>query len=328
MHKKLYKTASSMKTGMILLLILVIFSALGASLIPSIFYKIPIFKLVLVLLLINLIFCTINRTIKLRKFILYGQKKLSAWMKVIGVFILHLGLILILIGGTINTYSGQDGKVTLFAGDGVNISKYMQDLEHPFSIYLDKFEMEFNEDGSPSQYSSTVDIFVGEEPKEKVQISVNHPFTYDGVKFYQVSYGNVINMEYVDILDSKNNKEDYLMENSYFKVPDTELAISLIAYLPNYNKEKMSTDGLRPDNPRVIYAIYKNEELLGYDLAKFGDVFIIDDSHYIKFIGSEYYTVLDFKTDPGLPITALGGILLMLGVVLALFVKPQIEYNK
>jgi len=66
--------------------------------------------------------------------------------------------------------------------------------EKPFLLKLDKFEIEFNPDGSPSQYYSYVSILEGNKETEKYRISVNHPLKYMGIKAYQQSFGHLVNV--------------------------------------------------------------------------------------------------------------------------------------
>ncbi|MGE5423041.1 MAG: hypothetical protein ACM3QW_07240, partial [Ignavibacteriales bacterium] len=79
---------------------------------------------------------------------------------------------------------------------------------------------------------------------------------------------------------------------------------------------------LSPDNPRVIFSVYNDKNLLGIGAAKIGEKIEIDEGSIVKFTAIKPYTVLSAKTDPGLPLTGTGGVMLMLGVCLALFMAP------
>ena len=79
---------------------------------------------------------------------------------------------------------------------------------------------------------------------------------------------------------------------------------------------------LRPDNPHIVFSVYQDDQLLGIGAAKFNEPTQIDENVYVTFTGVEPYTVLDVKSDPGLPLVAIGGIALMLGVCLAVLTAP------
>ncbi|MGB4702140.1 MAG: hypothetical protein WBI01_06545, partial [Syntrophomonadaceae bacterium] len=92
---RLYSIASSMKTGLVLLFLIGITAAVGSSVFPGNFYQIPVFKLLLMLLLVNMILCTFNR-IKLTFRVLLKRFGRRVWYRQLGIFTLHLGIILVL----------------------------------------------------------------------------------------------------------------------------------------------------------------------------------------------------------------------------------------
>lgn len=80
----------------------------------------------------------------------------------------------------------------------------------------------------------------------------------------------------------------------------------------------MNSKTLRPDNPRIIYSIYENEKVLRVGAASFGEKVKVDDTVFLSFDKVQPYTVLQLKSDPGLPYAGLGGLMLMIGVCLVL----------
>ena len=151
MHR-IYNFISSMKTGLVLLLLIGLASAIGSSLLPSTFFQTPLFELLLLLLLVNMILCTINR-IKRTSRVLISKPGSRVWLRQLGIISLHLGKVLIFIGGLVYSTYGQNERINLMSGDQVDMGQVL-DIKHPFTIELDEFRIEFNEDGSPSQYIS------------------------------------------------------------------------------------------------------------------------------------------------------------------------------
>lgn len=318
MHR-IYRFISSMRTGLVLLILIGAASALGSSFLPKTFYQSPIFKVLLLLLLLNMAFCTINRAKRTYR-ILLTKPGSRVWLRQWGIISLHLGIVLILIGGVIYTASGQNARIHLFAGDQVDMSQVLE-IKHPFALQLDEFRIEFNEDGSPSQYFSEVTILEQGQKIDQVVISVNYPLNHQGIKAYQTSFGYLIKTQYNDENDQEKSAD--FMEGEWLKPAGTDRTVKIYKYIPNFNPAYgMRSVTLRPDNPHIVFSVYQDDQLLGIGAAKFNEPTQIDENVYVTFTGVEPYTVLDVKSDPGLPLVAIGGIALMLGVCLAVLTAP------
>ena len=75
---------------------------------------------------------------------------------------------------------------------------------------------------------------------------------------------------------------------------------------------------MRPDNPRIIFSVYEDQQLIGIGAAQFDERVEIDENVYVVFPAVEPYTILKVKSDPGLPLAFLGGGMFMIGVTMAL----------
>jgi len=317
--KKAYRFISSMKTGLVLLVMIGLTSALGSALLPELFYNTILFKLMLLLLLLNMALCTINKIIWFKSRFVKSQTK-QGWPRQIGVLLLHAGIVLILAGGTVYAYYGQSGQISIVTGDTVDISKLMR-IKTPFSLKLDDFQIEFNPDGSPSQYYSNVNILENGQTKATESISVNHPLKYRELKAYQQSFGYLVKVKHPN---AEGNEIDTLSkEGEFIELPGTKRVVKIYRYFPSFDPAGgMNQTSMKPDNPRVIYSVYENDKLLGVGAAKFGEKVEIDTNLYVTFAGVEPYTVLKVKSDPGLPVALAGGLIFMIGVSLALLSTP------
>ncbi|MGE5543350.1 MAG: cytochrome c biogenesis protein ResB [Bacillota bacterium] len=315
----MYSFISSMKTGLAVLVLIGLASAIGSAVLPQTFYQTPVFKLLLLLLLLNMVLCTFNRIKRTIRFLL-ARPGSNAWFRNLGILLLHLGTVLILVGGLIYSAYGQNERIHLLVGDKEDMRQVL-DIEHPFTLQLDDFKIEFNKDGSPSQYVSEVTILEQGQKVDQVTISVNHPLKYKGVKAYQYSYGYMITAEY--IAENGEKKSNSFVEGDWLKPDGTDRKVKIYKYIPNFNPAHgMKTLSLRPDNPRVIFSVYEDDKFLGVGAAKFNEPVQIDENAIISFTGLEPYTVLEVKYDPGLPLVLAGGIILMLGVCLAVLTAP------
>jgi ResB protein required for cytochrome c biosynthesis len=317
--KKVYRSISSMKTGLVLLVLIGLASALGSAAMPAVFFNTILFKYMLVLLLLNMALCTINRTIWFKSRFDKGQIK-QDWPRQIGMISLHAGIVLILLGGTIYVCYGQSSQISILTGDTVDISQVMK-VKTPFSLKLDEFKIDFNLDGSPSQYYSNVSVLEAGWTKASASVSVNHPLKYGDIKAYQQSFGYLVKVGYNN--DSDSPVEDLLEEGDLLKLPGTARVVKIYRYFPDFDPAAgMNQTSMKPDNPRIIYSVYENNKLLGVGAAEFGEKVEIDTNTYVTFIGVKPFTVLKLKSDPGLPLVLGGGLLFMLGVSLSLLSTP------
>ncbi len=310
--KKVYFYFSSMKTGLVLLALIALASVLGSLILPDVFFRSVIFNVLLTLLILNMLLCTAKRIVRFH-WREYTLNKIR-FVRQLGILLLHWGIIMIFTGAAFYLEFGQSEILKLSEGETADISKLISAAK-PFSIQLEQFLVTYNDNGSASQYYSNILILAVQ--KEKACISVNNPLVYGNVKAYQESYGNKVNITIND--QGKKKVEHSLDEGQTFAVPGTEKTVKLFRYVPNFDENfGMESKSQRPDNPRVIFSVYEKGKLLGVGVAKIGETINLDNGVTVIFTGIIPYTVLKLKYDPGLPVTAVGGILFMLGVFMAL----------
>lgn len=109
-----------------------------------------------------------------------------------GVFITHVSVILILTGGLIGSLFGFKAHVTIVEGESADQvvlqnSASVKDLG--FEVRCDDFEVTYYPNGAPKDYKSTLTILEAGNRILTKTIEVNHPLRYQGILFYQSSYG-------------------------------------------------------------------------------------------------------------------------------------------
>jgi cytochrome c biogenesis protein len=318
--RKIYHAIASMKTGLSLLIMIGLVSALGSALFPDTFYNTLLFKALLLILLLNMALCTINRWVWFKSAFCRRGINWRGCPRQIGILMLHAGIVLILVGGTVFAYYGQNGQVSIVTGDIVDMSKVLT-LKKPFSLYLDSFNIEFNSNGSPSQYYSYVTVLEDNNEILNEAISVNHPLIYREIKVYQQSFGHLVKVMHTN--DAGNEIEVLLKESDFLKIPGTKRVVKIYRYFPSFDPAGgMNQTSLKPDNPRIIYSVYENDKFLGVGAAQFGEKVEIDSNIYVLFVGVEPYTILKVKSDPGLPLALTGGLMFMIGASLTLLATP------
>jgi len=306
---------AAMKSGLLLLLLLGLAAALGSAFYPETFYNMPLFKLLVLLLFINLTLCSLNRLLMLKKMLSKGLKSGTNLFRATGLSLLHLGLVLIIAGGGLYTYYGQSGEVYMQKKQCADISRIMR-LQEPFSLRLDDFQIQFNEDGSASQYYSYITVLKNGQAVKKAAISVNHPLSYGGVKAYQTSFGYFIKVRSGN--GSGEQPESLYEEGDFITLKGARQKVKVYRYLPDFDPEQgMNAKSQRPDNPHIIFSVYQNDRFRGVGAAHFGERIKLGGNQSIVFSGIEPYSVLKLKSDPGLPLVLAGGLMIMLGVSMA-----------
>ncbi len=311
--KTIFKLSSSMKLGLTLLAILGIFSALGSSLLPDLFFRLRLFQILIILIVINLGLCTGNRILKTKKVLLSRSGNILGQVRQWGLLILHFGIILILLGGIINASAGHSETVSI--GEGQTAAVAENEAGQTISLLLQEFKIERYENDVPSQFYSKVILLKDGASEIQEVISVNHPLEYQGLKIYQQSYGNRVEAV---VQAKERSKAHTVYEGDMLEIPGSDWRVKVFKYVPDFDPgHGMESKSMKPNNPRIIYSVYRRDVLAGVGAAAFGEEIQIDDTSTIIFKGLQPYSVFKVKDDPGLPYAAAGGILFMVGVTLA-----------
>ena len=124
-------------------------------------------------------------------FCLYAEK--GRWTR-LGVYIVHLSVVLLLLGGLIGSLFGFDGFVNIGEGETVDhIRLRTGNNVKPlgFSIRCDDFDVSFYDTGAPKEYRSTLTILENGKAVLTRDIIVNDPLRYRGINIFQASYGTL-----------------------------------------------------------------------------------------------------------------------------------------
>jgi cytochrome c biogenesis protein len=319
--KRIYQELSSMTAGVVLLLLIALISGIGSIVFPDAFFRTTLFKLLLLLLFLNISLCTVN---KMLRFVLMLLSKKPGLSRHSGILLLHAGIIFILAGGTIFASYGQSVKISIASGKTVDAPLH---LDKALSFKLNTFKIALNQDGSPAQFYSDVNVLQEGEIKKRQVISVNHPLQYQGVKAYQESFGYLVKAQ--TLTSSVKGPQQWLEEGQFIKIPGTKRVVRIYRFFPDFGR----TVGMYPtvmstSNPRIVYSVYENNKLLGVGAAEIGSQIEIDQGQYVVFNGVDPYTVLKLKTDPGLALVLTGSSLFVLGLSMALFLTPFAKERK
>jgi cytochrome c biogenesis protein len=249
---------------------------------------------------------------------LYARKGLVGK---IGPIIVHIGMIIVLLGAMWGAFTGFLAQEMIPSGSIFQVKNIFEagilsDRQVPknWAVKVNRFWIEYTTQGAIDQFYSDLSVVnkEGEELKRET-IFVNQPLRYDGVTFYQTSWG---------IAGAKVQ----LNNSPIFQLP--------IAQIPTENKTNLWGTWIptKPDLSEGVSLIVKDlqgtaivynqkGELVG--AVRVGQSIEVNgiSLKLIDLIGS---TGLQIKADPGVPIVYAGFALLMAGVVMSYFSHSQI----
>ncbi len=260
-----------------------------------------------------------------------GAVHLLARKKILGIFgsdIVHLGLLIILIGGIISGFSGFRTNINISEGEIVPV------LNTEFKLQLDKFETEYHPNGSVKDWKSTLTIIEDETPHLTKTIEVNHPLTYKGYVFYQSGYGwdwqnPTLEIWATKTSDPSSSKKAFVRLGEKVTWEEENLEFTALQFLPDFiiDGNQPSTRSLDPNNPAVFIEVYRGEDKIssGWIFAKFPDFSQMhseEEADYkfeFKDIQGAQYSGIQMSKDPGVNFIWVGCGFLMIGLFMAFY---------
>ena len=264
---------------------------------------------------INLSLCTWKR---FRWAIAMSKKKfrIDAW----GSPLLHVGLCVILIGAAFSLSLGRQIYYEIPVGESAKVSG----ASGIFQLQVEDFAVEYYEDEiTPRQYRSRIMVQKEGETGLPLEVEVNAPAKYDGVSILQQAYG----WETTIMLSTNQaSRQLQIKDDEWITLfGEGEDAVSLgIAFYPDYAE----VDGMaqllsnKDNNPHVLWVVAKGDIPVASDVLALGESDTIFETLGITFDSYDYYTGLQIKYDPGIPIIFAGFFLVCAGLLLRyVFVK-------
>jgi cytochrome c biogenesis protein len=103
----------------------------------------------------------------------------------LATYLVHLSLILFVAAFLVTSYLGfRDPFLVIAEGTEVEVGHQTM-----LTLSLEDFTDEYWPDGTPRDYRSDVVLYKGGEEVKRGTIRVNHPMSYQGVRFYQSFFG-------------------------------------------------------------------------------------------------------------------------------------------
>jgi len=253
-----------------------------------------------------------------------------------GVYITHASVVTILAGGLLGGVFGFKGHVNIVEGntvDRITLSENSTPHELGFGLRCDDFEVTFYPSGAPKDYKSTLTVLENGKEVLTKTIEVNHPLQYNGIVFYQSTYGTVHDDSgEIALLVKKRGGDgagaEYRMEvGRSFTLSDRGLQVKLNRYVPDFalgeNKTVFSRSN-QPNNPAVELLLSEEDAPPKriWVFQKFPEFHGSKELAYqfmLREVKAKEFTGLQITKDPGVWVVWTGCGLMVVGILLTFF---------
>lgn len=245
---------------------------------------------------------------------LYAVKhKAGIW----GAWLCHLGMLIVILGFGLGQILKTEYTVYGVAGQTKPIA------DTGYELTIDDFQIALRDDETVEQYTATLTMTNTSSGESKQgEASVNSPLSLFGMKLYQNSTGWAATMEVW--LDGEKVQESLLCAGEYAYIDGLDdVVVMLSAFYPDYVEDTNGTPmtaSSRLNNPGYLYMLYHQNQVLGMNVLTGSDKITIDD-YEIFFDHPQSYTLIQIKKDPFTGLTAVGGVLILIALILAFYLR-------
>ncbi len=235
-----------------------------------------------------------------------------------GVYIVHAGILIVLVGGLLTAIFGYRGYMNLAEGSKSNLVTLFGNgkiIELPFEVQCDKFTIDFYPSGMPKAYISDLEVIENGKTVKKQRIVVNTPLSYRGIYFYQANYGK--GRVYFFKKINQKAKEQPIIDalGQPFYVGKGKDGIK-------YYLSPVAMDG------QFIFVdlITQNGETLAQAKMTSGQWYRIPQTGQFVAIGgadNAFYTGLQVSYDPGTWVVWVGSTIMVIGLFVAFFIPHK-----
>jgi len=259
---------------------------------------------------------------------LFAQK--TAWCR-LGVYVVHLSILIIFIGAIIGSLFGYKGFVSIVEGSSVNAFERHNGGQMPlgFEVLCEKFNVDFYANGSPKEFRSVLTVLENGKPvpgHSQVKVIVNQPMTYKGITFYQSSYGQASEggEHYITVTPRNGGatekftvREGFavtLKDGTTFKLLEATQEVRQFA--PGFSGPAARIEVTRKGAAPQTFISFKNFPDVN---AQRGDALIFG----YEGTNARMYTGLQVAKDPGVWVVWLGCTLMVIGIGVAFFMSHK-----
>ena len=257
----------------------------------------------------------------------------------LGVYVTHLSILLILGGAVIGVFFGYNAVLNLPEGEVSSFAYKDRETKIPlgFDLRCDNFEVEYYQGSDmPKAYRSWLTVIKNGKEVMKKSIAVNDPLSYEGITFYQSSFGTVPrgmqNGTLVLKVASANGKPEQVNTKigGSFTIPGTSVTGHVTDFSPALSFDETGrafTYAENLSNPAIFVEFSEADKMIysGWILKRYPQTWLLKDGNKVEFLdlwGVEY-TGLQVRKDPGVLIVYLGCIIMSIGLYMTFFMSHR-----
>lgn len=258
-------------------------------------------------------------------YLVFGEK--GRWTR-LGVYAVHLSIVLMVIGGLIGSIWGFDGSVNIPEGESADTISLQNDpagKKLDFAIRCDDFDLRFYDSGMPKEYRSRLSLLKDGKTLVQRDILVNDPLRYEGVNIFQSSYGEMPADHFTVTFTERESGLLYDVEASFDKpidMPNDTGQLIVRDFRTNF-----SYSGFNLGKTFICTLIPKGKEpepvLVSVDHPRFDMMRQGDFVITISNVDFKYYTGLQVTRDPGVPVVYAGFLFMIIGCYITFFLFHQ-----
>ena len=179
-----------------------------------------------------------ERIVRPDSFSLFSERNRISEM---AVYIVHASLLLIFFGFIVDSLYGWRGFLMLSPGTASNQIQMKDGALRtiPFSIRCDGTGEETYADGSPKRWWSKLAVVDGGREISRKEIVVNDPLVYQGLRFYQASYGRTGKLDQLILNATSVNgatptPQEISLSMNQTVALDADTSLQLVEFIPDF----------------------------------------------------------------------------------------------
>jgi len=257
---------------------------------------------------------------------LFVQK--NPWCR-LGVYVVHLSIIIIFIGALLGSFFGYKAFVNIIEGSSVDtvFTQKEKPIKLDFAVRCENFSVAYYNTGAPKEFKSILTVLENGQPVkgyEKIPVIVNDPLTYKGITFYQSSYGQAGEgaVYHFNVsrkggggeahLDLKKGEQLALAGGATLEV--LEATQDVRQFMPEFSGPAAKVKLTMPGKASESFIVFKNHPEI--EAQRNGEL-------VLQYGGADekLYTGLQVAKDPGVWTVWVGCALMTIGICMAFFMS-------
>ena len=236
---------------------------------------------------------------------------------ILGTYLSHLSIILLVLAYIIGSTLGfRESSFIVVEGETREVG-----YDTGLSLSLISFADSYYEDGAPSDFQSDVILYKDGQEVAQAEIHVNHPLSYENIRFYQSFFGPVAAIEVTKdgetlfsgsiALYSTFESYGYYRNIGFIDIDESLLSLAIIT--PSFNAE----DPMIPEGQLAVLA-YKDGEELGVHILEKMTPLEIEDVE-LTYVDDAQYSGFQVKSDPGNALVWIACSLFIIGLAMVFY---------